>query len=158
MITFLRTVHLLSATVWVGGSIVLVFVGVPAIRATEGEARAAAMRALGRRWRPLGWSSMGIADPLRALAQRPARRVPLAGAFDSRFDRWLIAKSVLVVLLVAGSLVHDFVLGPRLQRELRARDPRRRQTRRRLVVVGWFSFALTFAVPVVGVVLLSYFD
>ena len=30
-----------------------------------------------------------------------------------------MVKSVLVVLLVAGALVHDYVLGPRLQRELR---------------------------------------
>ena len=61
MLTTLRIVHLLSATVWVGGTIALVFVGVPAIRRLEGEARATAMRALGRRWRPLGWSAMGIA-------------------------------------------------------------------------------------------------
>ncbi|TML69265.1 MAG: hypothetical protein E6G14_08010 [Actinobacteria bacterium] len=67
-----------------------------------------------------------------------------------------MVKSGLVVLLVAGSLVHDFVLGPRLQRELREDAPHAARTRRRLVVVGWFSFVLTFAVPIVGVVLLSY--
>ena len=61
MISVLRVIHLLSATIWVGGTIVLVFVGVPAIRKLEGEARATAMRALGRRWRPLGWSAMGVA-------------------------------------------------------------------------------------------------
>jgi len=56
VITFLRIVHLLSATVWVGGSTVLVVVGVPAIRATEGEARVAAMLLLTLRGTPLaGW-------------------------------------------------------------------------------------------------------
>jgi putative copper export protein len=81
-----------------------------------------------------------------------------SAALDTRFDRWLMVKSALVVLLVLGSVVHDYVLGPRLQRELRAEDDRAPGTRRRLIVVGWFSFVLTFAVPVVGVVLLSYLD
>ena len=61
VLTMLRVVHLLSATVWVGGTIALVFVGVPAIRQLEGEARATALRTLGRRWRPLGWGAMGVA-------------------------------------------------------------------------------------------------
>jgi copper resistance protein D len=155
VITFLRVVHLLSATVWIGGSIVLVVVGVPAIRATEGEARAAAMRLLGRRWRPLGWGSMGLAI-VSGLWLGSRHGAFHSAALDSRFDRWLMAKSGLVVLLVAGSLVHDFVLGPRLQRELRESAPQAPATRRRLIVVGWFSFVLTFAVPIAGVVLLDY--
>ena len=157
MITFLRIVHLLSATVWVGGSVVLVFVGVPAIRATEGEARAAAMRTLGRRWRPLGWSSMGIAI-LSGLWLTERHGAFHSAVLDSSFDRWLMVKSGLVVLLVAGSLVHDYVLGPQLQRELREDVPEVPVTRRRLIVVGWLSFVLTFAVPIAGVVLLSYVD
>ena len=32
-------VHLLAASVWVGGSVALVFAGVPAIRVLEGEPR-----------------------------------------------------------------------------------------------------------------------
>ncbi len=157
MITFLRIVHLLSATVWVGGSIVLVVVGVPAIRATEGEARAVAMRTLGRRWRPLGWSAMGIAI-LSGLWLTDRHGGFHSAALDTGFDRWLMVKSGLVVLLVAGSLAHDFVLGPRLQREIRAAAPAMPATRRRLIVVGWFSFVLTLAVPVIGVVVLSYLD
>ena len=155
MITFLRIIHLLSATVWVGGSTVLVVVGVPAIRATEGEARAVAMRILGRRWRPLGWSAMGVAI-LSGLWLGERHGAFHSAALDTKFDRWLMVKSGLVVFLVAGSLVHDFALGPRLQRELRDNVPHAAGTRRRLIVVGWFSFVLTFAVPIVGVVLLSY--
>ena len=157
MITLLRIVHLLSSTVWVGGSVVLVFVGVPAIRATEGEARAAAMRALGRRWRPLGWSSMGIAI-LSGLWLSDRHGAFHSEALDTSFDRWLMVKSGLVVLLVAGSIAHDYVLGPRLQRELREDAAEASPTRRRLIVVGWFSFVLTIAVPVIGVVVLSYLD
>jgi len=54
--------------------------------------------------------------------------------------------------------VHDYVLGPRLQRELRAQAASAPATRRRLIVVGWFNFALTVLVPILGVVVLGYVD
>src|SRR5215210_6520293 len=54
----LVAVHLLAAAVWVGGTVALVFVGVPVIARLEGEARARSMRMLGSRWRPLGYGSL----------------------------------------------------------------------------------------------------
>ncbi len=157
MLTILRIVHLLSATVWVGGTIALVFVGVPAIRKLEGEARATAMRALGRRWRPLGWSAMGVAI-LSGLWLTEIHGGFNSAALSTDFDRTLILKSVLVVFLCIGALIHDYVLGPRLQRELRAGEPQAPVTRRRLVMVGWFNFSLTIAVPILGAVVLTYLD
>jgi putative copper resistance protein D len=157
VVDVLRVVHLLAATVWIGGTVALVFVGVPAIRTLEGDARASAMRTLGRRWRPLGWSAMAVAV-LSGLWISDEHGAFNRQALDTEFDRWLIVKSALVVLLVAGSLLHDFVLGPRLQRQLRAGSPEAPATRRRLVVVGWLTFALTLAVPILGVVVLSYLD
>ena len=43
----LRIVHLLAAAVWLGGTVALVFAGVPAIRTLEGAERGRAMRELG---------------------------------------------------------------------------------------------------------------
>ena len=157
MLTILRIVHLLSATVWVGGTIVLVFVGVPAIRKLEGEARATAMKALGRRWRPLGWSAMGVAI-LSGLWLTHLHGGLNSAALSTDFDRTLILKSVLVVFLCIGALIHDYVLGPRLQREMRAGEPQAPVTRRRLIMVGWFNFSLTIAVPILGAVVLGYLD
>jgi putative copper export protein len=154
MITVLRIVHLLSASVWVGGTVALVFVGVPAVRLLEGEARATAMRGLGRRWRPLGWSAMGIAI-LSGLWLTDLHGGLNSAALSTDFDRTLIVKSVLVVLLCAGALVHDYVLGPRLQRELRAGEEQAPATRRRLIIVGWFNFSLTVLVPVLGALVLG---
>ena len=54
-------VHLFAAIIWVGGSIALVFAGVPAIRVLEGEPRGMAMKELGLRWRPLGYGSLLVA-------------------------------------------------------------------------------------------------
>lgn len=157
MLTFLRIAHVLSACVWVGGTVALVFVGVPAIRKLEGEARATAMRALGRRWRPLGWGAMAVAI-LSGLWLTEIHGGFNRAALDTDFDRTLILKSALVVLLVIGALIHDYGLGPRLQRELRAGSPEAPNTRRRLVLVGWFNFSLTIAVPVLGAIVLTYLD
>ena len=157
MTTALRILHVLSASVWVGGTVALVFIGVPAIRRLEGEARAVAMRALGRRWRPIGWSAMAVAI-LSGLWLTERHGGFHREALDSDFDRTLILKSVLVALLVVGGLLHDFVLGPRLQRDLRAGAPTAPVTRRQLVVVGWLNFGLTIAVPVLGAVVLSTLD
>ena len=155
--TTLRILHVLSACVWVGGTVALVFVGVPAIRKLEGEARAVAMRALGRRWRPIGWSAMAVAI-LSGLWLTERHGGFHRAALHTDFDRTLILKSVLVALLVVGALLHDFVLGPRLQRDLRAGAATAPVTRRRLVVVGWFNFGLTIAVPILGAVVLSMLD
>lgn len=157
VLTALRIVHVLAASIWVGGTVALVVVGVPAIRRLEGEARATAMRALGRRWRPLGWSAMGAAI-VSGLLLADRHGALNRDALDSELDRWLIAKSALVVALVAGALVHDYVLGPRLQRQLRECDPEGPATRRRLVLVGWANLALTLAVPILGVVVLGLVD
>jgi uncharacterized membrane protein len=157
VLTALRILHVLSACVWVGGTVVLVFVGVPAIRQLEGEARATAMRTLGRRWRPIGWSAMAVAI-VSGLWLTDRHGGFDRAALDTDFDRTLILKSALVALLVVGGLLHDYVLGPRLQRELRSGDPSAPATRHRLVVVGWFNFGLTIAVPVLGAAVLSTLD
>ena len=141
----LVTVHLLAAAVWVGGSTALVFAGVPAVQTLEGEARGRAMKEIGLRWRPLGYGALLVAALTGvALAARDWEHRP---AFQIVF--WV--KVVLAVALVAVSYLHNFVLGPRLQQEIReGREPRTRPT---LVVVGWTSYSLTLAIPILGVVL-----
>jgi hypothetical protein len=60
-------------------------------------------------------------------------------------------KVALFLCLLVVSYLHNFVLGPRLQAEIR--EGREQRTRRRLVVVGWLSYALTMALPILGVAL-----
>jgi uncharacterized membrane protein len=138
--------HVLGATVWVGGTVALVFIAVPVIRRLTGEERAVAMRGLGERWRPIGWG---------ALLLLAGTGIPLA--FEVLRDGGTDAAAVfavkvsLVCALVAAAYTHDFVLGPRLAREIRESRPLR--SRRPLVLVGWTSFTLTVAIPILGVVL-----
>ena len=138
-------VHLLAATVWVGGSIALVFAGVPAIRVLEGEPRGKAMKELGLRWRPLGYGALGVAALTGlVLALREWEHGP---AFQIVF--W--TKVVLFLCLLVASYFHNFVLVPRLQAEIR--ETREPVTRPTLVVVGWISYSLTLALPILGVAL-----
>jgi putative copper export protein len=141
----LVAVHLLAASIWVGGTVALVFVGVPTVRTFEGEARARAMRLLGVRWRPIGYGALGTAI---------VTGVPLASREwddDGSSFHWVLGVKVAVVgALLAVSYLHNFVLGPRVARELRAGE---RRSYRRLQVVGWISLALTIAVPLLGVAL-----
>jgi len=139
-------VHLLAASIWVGGSIALVFAGVPAIRVLEGEPRGRAMRELGLRWRPLGYGALLVVALTGAeLASHDWSRG------RSPFQTVLWVKVTLSVALVAASYLHNFVYGPRLQKEIREGRPQ--TTRPTLVVVGWTSLALTITVPILGAVL-----
>jgi hypothetical protein len=122
-----------------------VFVGVPVVARLEGEARSASMRMLGRRWRPIGYG---------ALFTLGVTGVPLAlEDWDSGAGfRWvLLAKAASAAALVGLAALHDFILGPRLSRELRAGlGPRSRPL---LVAVGRAAFVFTIVVPVLGVAL-----
>jgi len=139
-------IHLLAACVWVGGSIALIVAGVPAIRTLEGEPRQRAMREIGLRWRPLGYG---------ALAVLAVTGIPLAqhdySHGRSPFQTVFWIKVGLSVGLVLASYVHNFVLGPRLQAQVRERRPQ--TARPALVYVGYASLALTLTVPVLGAVL-----
>jgi putative copper export protein len=145
VIAVLVAVHLIAAGIWFGGSTALIFVGVPAIRTLEGEPRGRAMKELGLRWRPLGYGSLLVAGATGAALA--AREWDTSAVFQIVF--WV--KVALAVCLVGVSYLHNFVLGPRLQEEIR--EGREQTTRPTLVVVGWLSYGLTLTLPILGVAL-----
>jgi putative copper resistance protein D len=149
----LRIVHLLAAIVWAGGTVALVFVAVPPVQRLQGPERAALLREFGRRWRPIGWSALGVAVVTGIfLAQR-------AHAFDGAphdFDWVLASKGLLIGLVVAGSYLHDYVLGPGLARQIREGKPQ--SLRPLLVGIGRANLLLTIAIPILGAVLVDLLD
>jgi len=104
------------------------------------------MRTLGKRWRPIGWT---------ALLAMVATGVPLAShvlpGSGAGAEAVFSVKMALFAALVVFAYLHDFVLGPRVAREIREGLPQ--VTRPRLVLVGWTSFTLTVSIPILGVVL-----
>ena len=151
MDTALNIVHLLAAIVWVGGTVALVFVAVPPVQRLEGEVRGRLLREFGSRWRPIGWSALGIAILTGiVIASRD-------GAFDTtptRFDWVLAVKGALVGLLVAGAYLHDYVLGPGLARQIREGRPQ--SLRPLLTTIGRANLLLTIAIPILGALLSEF--
>jgi putative copper resistance protein D len=149
----LRIVHLLAAIVWAGGTIALVFVAVPPVQRLQGEERARLLRELGRRWRPLGWSALGVAIVTGALL---ATRENAFDATSARFDWVLGIKGALVGLLVAGAYLHDYVLGPGLARQIREGKPQ--SLRPLLTAIGRGNLLLTIAIPILGALLSEFLN
>ena len=145
MTAVLVAVHLIAAGIWFGGSTALVFVGVPAIRTIEGDPRSRAMKELGLRWRPLGYGALLVAGVTGVvLASRDWEST-------TSFELVLAVKVVVFCALLVVSYLHNFVYGPRVQAEVKAGGEQ--PTRPTLVVIGWVSYSLTMALPVLGVAL-----
>ena len=145
MTAVLVAVHLIAAGIWFGGSTAVVFVGVPAIRTIEGDPRSRAMKELGLRWRPLGYGALLVAGLTGVvLASRDWEST-------TSFELVLAVKVVVFCALLVVSYLHNFVYGPRVQAEVKAGGEQ--PTRPTLVVIGWVSYSLTMALPLLGVAL-----
>ena len=144
--TTLLVIHVLGATVWVGGAIALTFIAVPAIRLLSGEPRATAMRELGHRWRPIGWGALIVMVATGAILGAHV----LPGSSTSAQVVFGVKMACFAALLVTASL-HDFIVGPKVARDMR--ETGTSPLRPRLVLIGWASFTLTITIPILGVVL-----
>lgn len=144
--------HVLAASVWIGGTVALVFAGVPAIRTLPMEQRAATVRVLGQRWKPIGWASLVVLGASGAwLAYGYWGGDDSDLLLHTQTGHLLITKGALYALLLVSSFAHDFVLGPRLNRQMREGHPP--TLRRPMQLVGWLTFGLTLALPVLGVLI-----
>jgi uncharacterized membrane protein len=110
-------IHVLAAVSWVGGMIFVAGILGPYVRRTVAPMeRAQIMAAVGKRFSILAWSAIfalictGIYNAVRFLGS-------WAALFGTSFGHILLVKIALVAIMIALSLLHDFVLGPR-QRDL----------------------------------------
>jgi uncharacterized membrane protein len=150
VLSALVAVHVLAAAVWIGGSIALIFTAVPVLRRLPREERAESVRALGRRWKPIGWAALvllGASGAWLAFGYWGADDADFL--FHTETGHLLIAKAALYLVLVTSAGLHDFVLGPRLNRQIREGRPM--TLKRPMQIVGWVTFAATLALPILGV-------
>lgn len=152
-------IHILAATVWIGGMLFLVLVVVPWLRKGKRPDAAVFLRETGTRFRNVGWICFAL------LAVTGTFNLWMRGVRLSDFGRteWLLSpfgRTVLVklgaflaVLLV--SAVHDFVVGPRATAAIAA-DPRSSDAqieRRRASVLGRMNVLLALVLVGAGVML-----
>lgn len=110
------TVHILAATLWVGGMMFLSLVAVPALRQMEPPQRARLFSLVGRQFRWVGWASVGllVVTGIINLSYRGVGWSHLTSSdfWNTDFGSRLAIKGVLVGAMLVLSALHDFVLGP----------------------------------------------
>ncbi len=116
------TIHVLAAMLWLGGMFFLAVVGAPALRRVEpAPLRAELFRALGSRFRSVGWIAIGVllATGVANLYFRGVLHPAVLhdpAFWATRFGTALAWKLSAVALMIVFSAVHDFFLGPRAGR------------------------------------------
>ena len=116
--------HILAATVWIGGMAALGLLLVPLLRQERFEDVATPLLyASALRFRWIGWGALGVLVVTGIINVR-AQGIPWAASLDPGFwsTAWGAAlgwKLLLVVLTLAVSAVHDFHFGPKAIRLMR---------------------------------------
>ena len=122
--------HILSAIVWIGGMLFLAMVIVPTTRDLPLAERAALFGALGRRFRTVGWVCIAVllvTGTINSVYRGVTwETVFTAALWSSPFGTTLALKLGVVALMLAMSVYHDFVIGPRSVRALEQASDRLR--------------------------------
>jgi uncharacterized membrane protein len=150
--------HVLAAMVWLGGTLSLVLVGAPVLRAVEPpEVRQRLFDAIGRRLRRVGWSAVALlvmTGLYNTWVRGWLRRAVLADAAFWRTDqgRTFGVKLVAVGLMLVVGAVHDLVDGPAAGRAVPG-SPESVRLRRRARLLARVDAALGLVVIVSAVLL-----
>ncbi len=108
--------HILAATVWVGPQIFLFVAAIPAVRTIQdAQVRAQVMRTMTTRF---GWLALAAILVLfiTGIANIYEHEVAVDDLFDLRWGVVFQVKMTLVIIAVALTALHAFIVGPRLLR------------------------------------------
>jgi uncharacterized membrane protein len=150
------TVHVLAALFWLGGMFFLAAVGAPVLRNVEPPAlRAQLFRALGERFRRVGWAAIAVLLVTGVLNLHfrgvlAARVLADAGFWGSPYGRALAWKLGAVTAMLIVQAVHDFAVGPAASR-LMAGSPDALVARRRAALLARASAILGIVVVIAAV-------
>ena len=122
--------HILAATLWIGGMFFLVLVVVPYLRKGDRAKAAALMRDTGGRFRDIGWMCF-VTVLLTGTFNLWMRGVRVSSFGDpvwlrSQLGHAVSLKLAVFTVVLVMSAVHDFVIGPRATRAIVA-DPRSKE-------------------------------
>ena len=106
--------HILAATVWVGPQFFLFIAAVPAVRTIQdAQARALVMRVMTRRFGYLAWGALAVLV-ITGIGNLYEEDLDVDALFDLNFGVIFQVKMTLLIITVALTAVHSFVIGPRL--------------------------------------------
>ncbi len=152
------TVHVLAAMLWLGGMFFLGVVGAPVLRSIEpATLRAEVFTRIGERFRTFGWWMIAvlIVTGLLNLHSRGLLGATLVEAsfWSTRYGVTLAWKLGAVMVMVAASALHDFVVGPAAGR-IRPGTPANASMRRKAALIARAN-ALIGVVVVIAAVRLA---
>ena len=152
--------HILAAITWIGGTLFLVLVLVPATRLPE--YRGIAPRLIqwtGARFRLISWICLGLLI-LSGTFNLAYRGFGWADVWSGRlwqgpFGRTLGIKLLLVAVILVFSALHDFVIGPRARTmwQTNPGDPETLRLRRQAGWIGRINLLLALIVVALAVAL-----
>jgi uncharacterized membrane protein len=136
--------HVLSAIVWIGGAVFIAAVVVPTMRHEVDRILGGRLtRKMGERFRTISWVCLIllVLTGLFNLAHHNAlnRALLLPIFWRSEFGRVLAIKLILVFSILILSLLHDFVLGPRVMALLESDHPDLTVVTRKRKSVSWLA-------------------
>jgi uncharacterized membrane protein len=145
--------HVLAAAVWIGSMAFFALVVVPVVRRAENrDAAPRLLRAIGRRFRSLGWISLCVLVAT-GVANLHFHGVTLTGALagelrSTSFGRALAYKLCFVVAAVGVSVIHEVLTPADLEAPVSARSGRLASWSGRLILILSLG-ALYFAIALV---------
>ncbi len=156
-------IHIIAAVTWLGGMLFLAMVLVPmARREMEPPSQGARLLArAGRKFRPVAWASIVLLVGSGLYIATDRWGVSASDFFggEGYFFEALRAKVGLVIILIVLSAVHDFILEPRVARQLEdlrdgeAPSESLSRSRRALLALDRISFLLILTIVGLGVTL-----
>lgn len=152
-------VHILAATVWIGGMLFLVLVVVPWLRSGARSDAAVFLRETGERFRNVGWICFAVLliTGTFNLWIRGVRLSDFGRAewLQSPFGKTVIVKLTAFFLVLMVSSIHDFVIGPRATKAIAAdaRSTEAQVERWRASVLGRVNVLLALILVAAGVML-----
>jgi len=152
------SIHIIAAIIWVGGLAFMSLMLVPALRELGNPALMARLiQAVGKRFKTIGWIclvTLLITGFLNLTARGFSHTALVSHEFwSSPFGETLAWKLVLFAVIIALSLIHDFVAGPRL-RSLRETNPDKAGMYRRMASwIGRVTLLLSLIITILAVMM-----
>lgn len=149
--------HVLAGIVWIGGTLFVGAVALPAARTLPDDVEPAAVSAIARRFRIVGWTAIGVSLVTGTImigywGAHPGNLLD-GSFFQTPRTQELALKLAAVGLMLVVSGTHDWWVGPRAARLAEAEAPEASTWRTWAAILGVLTALLVVAVAVCAVAL-----
>ncbi|NNM94135.1 MAG: hypothetical protein HKL88_01570 [Bacteroidia bacterium] len=138
--------HIICATLWIGGMLFLVLVLMPAIKNNAN--RRELLNNVGIRLRTVGWATL-LLLLITGLFNAYYRGISLQYCLSSPYGRLFLYKISIFAIIAAISFYHDFFAGPQAIREM-AQGTDSRKFVKLARIIGQLNLLLALAAAFIG--------